>query len=141
MTDLSLIHYYFGEREKSFLLGFGTILRAKGHSRSVLIVIDDNSISLIPHLDEEDIPTIIIKTDDKEIEVNKFILKILKDLEETVCLIVNIDILVNFDTTLLQLFLQELENLENSNELIFTSETHFKELEEIADYVSRVNEI
>ncbi len=141
MTNLSLIHYYFGEREKAFLVGFGTILRAKGHSKPVSMILIDNSFSWITDFGIEDVPHTIIESGDTENSIIKKILEVLNGLKDTICLIANFDILINNKTISLKNLMRTIHDLDTSNEYIFTSEKYFKEFEEFADYVSHVQEL
>ncbi len=141
MTNLSLVHYYFGDREKAFLVGLGTILRAKGHSKLVSIILIDDHFSLTTNFEEVNIPYITVESrNDKDSVMNTFF-DALNALKNTVCLIANFDILISSKKVFLQDILQILYDIDSSNEFIFTSEKHFKELEEFADYVSSVHEL
>jgi ATP:corrinoid adenosyltransferase len=141
MTNLSLVHYYFGEREKTFLIGLGIILRAKGHSKPVSILLIDDLYPWINNFKIEDTPQVIIDLRDSKIDVKRIFLDTFSEVKDTVCLIVNFDLLIEKEIMSLQSFLQVIKSLDTSNELILTSEQYYEGLEEFADYVSGVKEI
>lgn len=142
MTNLYLTHYYFGVREGAFHTGLGSILRAKGHSKPVSIIIIDNSFTWIPDLELEDsIPYVIIDSNETANNVRNTLFNTLSVLKNAVCLIANFDLLITNGILSLQDLLQIVRDINNSNEYIFTSEDYFKELEEHADYVSSIQEL
>ena len=142
MTDLYLTHYYFGVRKGAFHTGLGSILRAKGHSKPVLVIIIDDSFTWIPDLELEDsIPYVTIGSNEAVNNVRNTLLDTLSVLKNAVCLIANFDLLITNGILSLQDLLQIILDINNSNEYIFTSEDYFKELEEYADYVSSIKEL
>ncbi len=142
MTNLYLTHYYFGAREGAFHTGLGSILRAKGHSKPVSVIIIDNSFTWIPDLELEDsIPCVIIESNETVNYVRNTLFNTLSVLKNAVCLIANFDLLITNGILSLQDLMQIVRDINNSNEYIFTSEDYFKELEEHADYVSSIQEL
>ena len=142
MTDLYLTHYYFGVREGAFHTGLGSILRAKGHSKPVLVIIIDDSFTWIPDLELEDsISYVTIGSNEAVNNVRNTLLDTLSVLKNAVCLIANFDLLITNGILSLHDLLQIIRDINNSNEYIFTSEDYFKELEEYADYVSSIKEL
>jgi len=141
MSNLSFVHYYFGDREKAFLVGLGTILRAKGHSKPVLVILIDDPFSLAIDLEKENIPHILIESEGEKDNIMKTFLDVFNGLKDTVCLIANFDTLINSKNISLPHLIQILQDLDTSNEYVLTSEKYFKELEEFADYVSSVQEL
>ncbi len=140
MQTSFLTHFYFGDRQKTFHTGLGTVIRAKGHSMRVTVIAIDNSFSWLDKLEEIiDESVIIYDINDEKIDLENEFQARLNEFDNQICLIVNFDLLIEFQHITLESFLRIICNIKTSNELILTSEKFYKEIENIADYVSNIS--
>ena len=131
-----LIHYYYGDRFQSFQTGLGTIIRAAGHSKEILVYVLDDSYSWIdPLREDQSIPMNILSTvQDKDIQ--KTIFDEILSVNNHVCLISNIDLLLDSGSMDINVLLDFIADVREKNEIILTCQSYYPELETESDYVS-----
>ena len=138
-----LIHYYYGDRIQAFHTGLGTLIRAAGHSRKTLAYVIDDSFNWVDSLKEnQSIPVnILSKVRDKNIQ--KMIFDEILSISDYVCLISNIDLLIDSSLMDLDELLNFISDTREKNEIIVTCKSYYPELETEADYVSlfKVNDL
>lgn len=138
-----MIHYYYGDRFQTFQTGLGTLIRASGHSKDVLVfVIDDSFEWLNPLKDNQLIPMTILSLN-KHKNIQDLIFDEISSISNYVCLISNIDLLIESDLMETEQLLNFIAKVKEKNEIIFTCQFHYAELEANADYVSlfKVNNV
>ena len=131
-----LIHYYYGDRIRTFHTGLGSLIRAAGHSKKILAYIIDDSLNWLDSLkDNLSIPVNILSiVQDKNIQ--KVIFDGISSIRDHVCLISNIDLLIDSGLMSVNELLNFLTDIKGKNEIILSCQSYYPELETEADYVS-----
>ncbi len=138
-----LIHYYYGSSFLAFQTGLGTIIRAAGHGKNILIFVIDDSLVWVNDLkDNQELQFNIISAE-KNKNYQDIILKKILAVRNYVCLIANIDLLIEKDVLAIPELVEFIQSINGKNEVIFTSSSYYPEIESLADYVSsfRINDV
>ena len=131
----SLIHFYYGNRIEVFQAGLGVIIRALGHSKKARVYIINDSFTWVNELKEKSELPIQIFSKDETKNLLDEIKKELKELDDTIYLLVNFDLL--FDSWLgIEDFVSLVKEINKKNEVIITCENQYDLLEDMGDYVS-----
>lgn len=133
------VHFYYGDRLRTFHAGLGIVVRALGHSINSEILFVDESYEWVEDIISlEDVPVKIISIDDHH-KIQDFFLKEIKEIKDTILLIANIDLITHHQVLEMRELLHLLTRIKERNEVILTSETKYTEFEDIADYVSFIS--
>lgn len=133
------VHFYYGDRLRTFHTGLGIIVRALGHSiNSKIIFLNQSYEWIVDIISPKEIPIEIIPIEDYA-KVQNYFIKELGKIEDTILLIANFDLIVQYQIFEMKELLNLLSKIKEKNEVILTSEISSKEFEEIADYVSSIS--
>ena len=138
-----LIHYYYGDRLQTFQTGLGTLIRASGHSKDVLVFIIDDSFTWVNSLNESQPVPMNILSLFKDKNIQDVIFDKIQSVNNYVCLISNIDLLIESDLMDTKELLDFIIEIRGKNEIILTCQSYYPELEINADYVSlfKINDV
>jgi len=138
-----LIHYYYGDRLQTFQTGLGTLIRASGHSKDVLAFVINDSFTWVNSLKESQPITVNILSLAKDKNIQDVIFDKILSVNNYVCLISNIDLLIESDLIDTKELLDFIIGIRGKNEIILTCKSYYPELEINADYVSlfKVNDV
>ena len=138
MKDFSLIHYYYGDRFITFKTGLGSVIRAKGHSLDVTIIVIENSLPWMENTNLfMDFDTSVVSLKDKIAAVT-MLREIIVNLDNTLLLIVNFDLIIEEKVLSIKDFTDIIRRKKTTTEIILTGKIHYPQVEELADYVSYV---
>jgi ATP:corrinoid adenosyltransferase len=133
------VHFYYGDRLRTFHVGLGIVVRALGHSINSEILFLDESYEWVKDIISlEDVPVRILSIEDQA-KIQNFFLEEIKEIKDTILLIANIDLIVHHQVLEIKELLHLLTRIKEKNEVILTSETKYTEFEYIADYVSFIS--
>ena len=133
------VHFYYGDRLRTFHAGLGIVVRALGHSINSKILFLNQSYEWIEDIISlEEVSVKIISIEDLP-KIQDLFLKEIKKIEDTILLIANIDLIVQNHVLEMKELLHLLIKIKEKNEIILTSEIKYTAFEEIADYVSFIS--
>ncbi|MHA1686315.1 MAG: cob(I)yrinic acid a,c-diamide adenosyltransferase [Candidatus Heimdallarchaeaceae archaeon] len=140
-----LLHYYYGNREESTNIAIGTAIRAIGHGFNVsIIAINFSNESTLDYLSKT-FKTLLIRkfnlTSTKPISIYKIIKDAIRlsRLDKHLLIVINFDLLCKAEPRIVEDLIQLLKMHNQSCELILTGELSIKEIENEADYLSKIS--
>lgn len=133
------VHFYYGNRLRTFHAGLGIIVRALGHSINSKIIFLNQSYEWVEDIISlEEVPVKIISIEDHP-KIQDLFIKEIEKIENTILLIANVDLIIQNHILEMKELLHLLIKIKEKNEIILTSETKYIEFEEFADYVSFIS--